>query len=63
MDPATRMDYDGSGNLVYKGVLVQKMNGRGTYRITKYEYSGSNLVKIYSPQIADWENRTSLQWG
>ena len=63
MDPAIKLDYDTDGNLIYRGVLVQKMNGRGTYKITKYEYSGTDLINIHSPQIADWENRTSLKWG
>jgi len=63
--PETRYDWDSSGNIIYKGELVQDTRkNRLLYKITHYQYDASNnLIKKFRPMLAHWADRTTIKWG
>lgn len=62
--PISRYDWDTSGNIIYKGELVEDgRNNRRIYKIYHFQYdSSNNLIKKYGPKLDNWEARTSLNW-
>jgi len=56
-----KMDYDGSGNLIYKGqnTDVNALDADTDWSIIKYVYDGDNLSQKITKAGA-WSNRTNL---
>ena len=57
----TRMDYDGSDNMIYFGVH-KVFDAAGTdaeYWITKYTYTGTEITRMQKTEGA-WDSRTGL---
>ena len=61
MTPKTEMEWSDS-NLIYKGVLLLEDNRWpvNSYSITKYVYSGSDLIQILGPVVGTWNDRGAL---
>ena len=59
-----RMEYS-DGNIAYKGTHRQNNAGTDetTWVITKYTWSGSDIVRIQGPLLGSWDNRASLGWS
>ncbi len=60
----TRLDYDGSGNLIYKGCHFRGGASPSDqyWVIWKLEWSSGNLVRIQGPLEGAWSDRASLGW-
>lgn len=65
----TRLDYDGSGNLIYIGkALTSMLTSQAVWQIMNLSYTGSNLTQIMwadGDQKFDniWDNRASLSYS
>lgn len=61
----TRMDYDGSGNLIYWGVnFVHKNDTAATdWEIRKYTYGANGITRIEGPLKGAWDDRATLDWA
>ena len=59
-----KMDYDGSGNLLYRGVNhVHNVATSSTdWEIWKYTYSDA-ITRIEGPLPGAWDDRATLAWG
>ena len=59
-----RMDYDASGNLIYRGLApdLNTKTGEDKWYIWKYIWTGNDLEKILGPAHGSWDNRASLEW-
>ena len=60
----TRLDYDSSDNLIYRGVnaFSGADESDDNWRICKYSYVNGNLTKIKGALIGPWTGRASLGW-
>lgn len=62
---SAKYDYDGSGNLIYKGeARAGTATSTAKWRIRKYTYSGSNLTAVAFADGNDafdnvWDDRTT----
>jgi len=60
----TRYDFTG-GELTYKGRNVghKAATSAATWYVTKYVYSGGDIVRIEGPLVGTWDGRAALAWG
>ena len=59
-----RFAFDGSDNLIYLGVNRESKasEAEGTWLISKFTWTGTNLTRIQGPLSGAWNNRTTLDW-
>ena len=62
--PCEFMDYDGSGNLIYKGTNATESatGSESNWTITKYSYDGSGYLTSKKTLTGVWNSRTSISF-
>ena len=61
-----RYEYDGSGNVIYKGATIFHKAATDTevWVVWKYTYDVSdNVTRIEGPLAGTWDGRASLEWS
>lgn len=60
-----RLAYDGSGNIVYRGVnhSHDALSTDTNWEIWKYTWGSDGIDRIEGPLSGSWDGRAALAWG